>query len=71
VDSNFLSFEKNNVSFQCCGFIGFNADPDPAFLVIADPAPGGIQGFDVQKLGKNSAGKKKYFFNKKLQFTYP
>jgi hypothetical protein len=61
VDSNFLSFEKNNVSFQCCGFIGFNADPDPAFLVIADPAPGGIQGFDVQKLGKNSAGKKYIF----------
>jgi hypothetical protein len=46
--------------------IGFNADPDtdpdPAFLVNADPDRIQIQGFDDQKLKKNLQLKRKYFF---------
>ncbi len=41
-----------------------NTDPDP------DPIR--IQGFNDQKLEKNDSWKKiKFFFDQKLQFTYP
>jgi hypothetical protein len=56
-------------------------DPDPAFLLIADPDSGsGSQiripdpdpGFDELKLKKITAEKKiNFFLDQKLQFTYP
>jgi hypothetical protein len=56
-------------------------DPDPAFFLIADRDPGsGFQiqipdldpGFDDLKFKKSTAGKFNfYFFDQKLQFTYP
>ena len=43
-----------------------NTDPD------TDPDPIRIQGFNDQKLKKNNSWKKiKFFFDQKLQFTYP
>ncbi len=37
-----------------------------------DPDPIRIQGFNDQKLKKNNSWKKiKFFFDQKLQFTYP
>ena len=43
-----------------------DTDPDP------DPDPIRIQGFNDQKLKKITAEKKiKFFFDQKLQFTYP
>ena len=43
-----------------------NTDPD------TDPDPIRIQGFNDQKLKKITAEKKiKFFFDQKLQFTYP
>ncbi len=43
-----------------------NTDPD------TDPDPIRIQGFNGQKLKKNNSWKKsKFFFDQKLQFTYP
>jgi hypothetical protein len=44
-----------------------NTDPD------TDPDPIRIQGFNDQKLKKKkiTAEKKKFFFDQKLQFTYP
>ncbi len=52
----------------------FNADldPDPAFFLNADPDPVPNPGFWWTKIGKNLQLKKiRYFFDKKLQFTYP
>jgi hypothetical protein len=50
----------------------FNADPDPAFWVNADPDADSdriqIQGLDDQKF-KNLQPKKEIFFDQKLQFT--
>ncbi len=48
-----------------------DADPDPAFQVNPD-LRNRIQGFDDQKLGKNTAENLLIsFFDEKLQFTYP
>jgi hypothetical protein len=48
----------------------FNANPDPAFFLIANPDPD--PGFDDLKLKKFSAENfNYYFFDQKLQFTYP
>jgi hypothetical protein len=47
-------------------------DPGPAFLAYTDPDPD--PGFDEQKWKKIYSREKKlniYFFNQKLQFTYP
>ena len=45
-----------------------NTDPD----TDPDPDPIRIQGFYDQKLKKKTAEKKiKFFFDQKLQFTYP
>jgi hypothetical protein len=45
-----------------------NTDPD----TDPDPDPIRIQGFNDQKFKKITAEKKiKFFFDKKLQFTYP
>ncbi len=63
----------------------FNADPDtdpdPAFFLIADPdsgygsrirIPDPDPGFDDLKFKKITAEKKNnFFFDQKLQFTYP
>jgi hypothetical protein len=50
--------------------IGFNADPDPAFLSMRIRIRIQIQGFDDQKLEKIYSCNKIYiFFDQKLQFT--
>ena len=46
-----------------------NTDPD----TDPDPDPIRFQGFNDQKLKKNNSWKKKikFFFDQKMQFTYP
>ncbi len=48
----------------------FNADPDPAFFVNADP--NSDPGFRWPEIWKKFIAKKRLiFFDQKLQFTYP
>jgi hypothetical protein len=48
-----------------------DTDTDPAFQVNPDPDPIRIQGFDEQIKKKNTTENfSKYYFDKKLQFSY-
>ncbi len=51
----------------------FNADPDPAFFLVADPDPGsGSRVWWGKNWKKNYSWKFNFsFFDQKLQFTYP
>jgi hypothetical protein len=57
---------------QCFGSVFIFPDPDPDPEVEAGDQYGSAQGFNDQKLKKNNSWKKiKFFFDQKLQFTYP
>ena len=78
---NVASTLQARVSDPHCFNADPDTDPDPAFFLIADPdsrsgsrirIPDPEPGFDDLKLKKITAEKKiNFFFDQKLQFTYP